>query len=63
MIRNKYAAFILYIVFFMVFWNLLDCLYTTFITGGVYQIAARRDLFIPSVVSICTGYLLFLRRD
>lgn len=63
MIRNKYAAFILYVVFFMAFWNLLDCLYTTFITGGVYQFAARKDLFTPAAVSLCSGYLLFLRRD
>ena len=61
MIKNKYAAFILFIIAFLAVWNLLDFLYTTFITRSAYQFAAGTDLAIPLVVAAVSGYLLFIR--
>lgn len=34
MIKNKYVAFVLFVIAFLAFWNLADYLYTTFITNG-----------------------------
>ena len=59
MIKSKYAVFILFIIAFLVFWNLLDYLYSTFITGSSYQFAAESDMILPVVV---VGYILFLRK-
>ena len=62
MIKNKYAAFGLFIVLFFVFWHLLDFLYNTFITKNGYQFSPIIDLTIPLIVSVTIGYLLFLRK-
>ncbi len=63
MIKNKYAAFVLFVIVFLGLWNLVDYLYTTFITNGTYQFAAGTDLVIPVIVSIVSGYFLFLRKN
>ena len=62
MIKNKYAAFILLIIAVLAIWNLLDYLYSTFITGGSYQLAAGTDIGLPVVVAVVVGYILFLRK-
>ena len=62
MIRNKYAAFILFIIAFLAMWNLLDYLYSTFITGSSYQFAAGSDMGLPVVAAVVVGYILFLRK-
>lgn len=61
MIKNKYVAFIIYVVVFLALWNVLDLLYTTLITKSAYQFAAGSDLAIPAVGAAVTGYLFFLR--
>lgn len=63
MIKNKYAAFVLFIIAFLAIWNLLDYLYTAFITGGAYHFAVGSDGAIPVVVAIVVGYLLFVRKN
>ena len=63
MIKNKYAAFVLYVIAFLGLWNLADYLYTTFITRATYQFAVGTDLAIPAAVAIVSGYLLFLRKN
>jgi len=62
MIKNKYAAYILFIIAFLAFWNLLDYLYSTFITGGSYHFTAGSDMGLPVVVAVAVGYILFLRK-
>ena len=47
MIKNKYAAYGLFVILFLVFWNILDCL---------------RDLITPLALAAVSGYLLFLRK-
>ena len=63
MIKNKYVAFILFIIIFLAFWNLADYLYTTFITSGAYHFAAGTDGVLPAVVAMVSGYLLFMRKN
>lgn len=58
---NKYFGFGLFVVLFLAFWNLLDFLYSTVITGNGYQFGAGADLGLPLVVAIVVGVLLFLR--
>ena len=40
MIRNKYAAFGLFAALVLVFWNLFDWLYASFVTGSGYSFGA-----------------------
>jgi F0F1-type ATP synthase membrane subunit a len=62
MIKSRSAAFGLYIVLFLAFWNLLDWLYTAFIAGGAYSFTAGGDLIVPLAAALVTGYLLFMRK-
>lgn len=61
MIKNKYAAYGLFVILFLVFWNILDGLYTSLITGNSYAFGAGRDLITPLALAAVSGYLLFLR--
>ena len=63
MIKNRIVAFVLFMVIWVLFWNLLDFLYSKFITGNAFQFAAAPDLGIPLAVAVVTGYFLFLRKD
>ena len=63
MIKNKYVAFVLFVVVFLAFWNLADYLYTTFITSGTYHFAAGTDGALPVGIAIVSGYLLFVRQN
>ena len=61
MIKNKYAAFALFIVLVIAFWNLFYFLYGTFITGKGYSFESGLDGGMPLVVGIVVGYLTILR--
>ena len=63
MIKNKYVAFVLFVVVFLAFWNLADYLYTTFITSGTYHFAAGTDGALPVGIAIVSGYLLFVKKN
>ena len=56
MIKNKYVAFVLFVIVFMAFWNLADYLYTTFITNGAYHFTAGADGALPLALAIVSGY-------
>ncbi len=62
MIKNKNVAFGLFVIFFLVFWNLFDFLYTVLISKGSYRFASGSDLIIPLGVAVASGYLFFLRK-
>ena len=61
MIKNKKAAFGLFVVVFLLVWNVLDFLYTTFITRSGYSFTGGVDFGGPLVIAIIMGFLLFLR--
>lgn len=63
MIKNKYVAFVLFVIAFLAFWNLADYLYTTFITNGAYHFAAGSDGTLPVGIALVSGYLLFVRKN
>ncbi len=62
MVKNKYLAYVLFVVLMIVFWNLIDFLYSSVITHNGYQFGIVGDLAIPLVVAVAVGYLLFLRK-
>ena len=59
---NKIVAYGLFVVVFMLIWNLLDFLWATLIAKSGYHFAAATDLVIPLVVSVVIGYVLFMRK-
>ena len=59
---NKKAAYGLFVVAFMLIWNLLDFLWATLIAKSGYHFAAVTDLAVPLVVSVVIGYVLFMRK-
>ncbi len=59
MIKNRISAFCIFVVFFLLFWNVLDYLFTTFFTRGIYIFGAGSDFVLPVVVAIVLGYLFF----
>lgn len=63
MMKNKKAAFALFVALFFVFWNILDYLYATFITRSGYQFSAIGDMSIPLVAAIMIGYFICLRKS
>lgn len=62
MIKDKKVAFGLYVVLFMVFWNIADLLWSTFINGSGYNFAVGSDLMFPLIAAIVTGYLFFFAK-
>ena len=62
MIRNRIVAFGLFVVVFLLIWNLLDLLYASFIVGSAYQFKPVTDLAVQLITAFLIGYLLFLRK-
>ena len=63
MIKNRLAACVIFIAFFLLFWNAADYLYSVVITKSAFHFAAGSDLILPLVVSAVIGGLLFLRNE
>lgn len=63
MVKDKKTAFVIFVVIFMALWNLLDFLYSTFITKACYQFRTSTDLLIPLGMALVLGYLQFLRNE
>ena len=62
MIRNKYVACALYVFFTIVFYNVLDYVHKTFVTGAGYQFAVSTDLFTPILIGVCLFLLTNMRK-
>lgn len=58
--KNKYFTYALFIILFLIFWNLFDYLFKTFFAELTYQFNMN-NLIIPFVVSIVIGYLIFIK--
>ena len=56
MIKDKRVAYAIYIVVFMVVWNVLHILFS----GSKYNLDGRIDVATPVVLAIVTGYLFFI---
>ena len=61
MIKNKKLAFVLFVVLFLMTWNMLDYLYSVALTRSAFRFSSGTDLLLPLIVSVVTGALLFLR--
>ncbi len=61
MIKDKKTAFAIYVVLFVVLWNIAEILWRT-ITGSGSD-AAGVNIAIPLVAAIVTGYLFFIARN
>ena len=53
---NKKIAFGLFVILFLVFWNVLDFLFATFVTRNGYQFNGMTDLAVP----LAAGKVLLL---
>ena len=61
MIKNKKLAFVLFVVLFLMAWNMLDYLYSVALTRSAFRFSSGTDLLLPLIISVVTGALLFLR--
>ena len=59
--KNKWVAFVLFIVFVVIFWNILDAAYHLIITRSGLSFSAGFDLALPVVIGAAMGFLLYLR--
>ncbi|MBR3227032.1 MAG: hypothetical protein IKF68_00640 [Erysipelotrichaceae bacterium] len=57
MIKNKYIAYGIYIVCFVIFWNLLEFLFNT----SGFRFNWTTDIVVPCAAAMTSGHLLFLR--
>lgn len=57
MIKDKKTAFAIYVVLFVVFWNLAEMLWRTL--SGTGNSGQGFDLAIPLTLALVTGYLLY----
>ena len=55
--KNKYAEFALYVIAFLVMWNIIEY----FLHRDTWQILSGDGLVIPLAVAIATGYITILR--
>ncbi len=62
MIKNKYLAFGLFIIIFVLFENLLDFLYSVFIIRSAYTFSVSVNLTAPLTIGAVVGYIIFLRK-
>ena len=60
MIKNKRTAFAIYVVLFVVLWNIAERLWLSFTGGSAGSDAAGPDITIPLILAVVTGYLFFL---
>ena len=58
MIKDKRIAFAIYVVAFIVVWNIVDLLVRT-ITGNH---AGDVDIVVPLIVAMVTGYLFYMAK-
>ncbi len=63
MIKDKRTAFALYVVLFMVFWNIADILWASFVNGAGHDFAIGFDIVTPLIAAIVTGYLFFIAKQ
>ena len=63
MIKDKKVAFGLFVAVVVIFWNILEFLYGTFITHNGYTFSMGTGVMLPLGLSLVVGYLLILRRD
>ena len=61
MIKNKKTAFVLYVVLFLLFWNVLEYIYSVLITQQPYQLVLGTDMGLPVILALTSGYIFFLR--
>ena len=61
MLKDRRVAWGLFVVCFLLVWNLLDFAYTTFLTGNLWHCSAGRDGGMPLLIAMLTGYFAFGR--
>lgn len=54
---------ILFTVIFVGVWNLLDMLFSTFITRSGYEFGIGDDLLLPLFIAVVLDYPLILKRQ
>ena len=49
-------------LFCVVFWNALDFIHASVVSGGTYSFSAFNDLCLPAVIGVTVGYITAVRR-
>lgn len=58
-IKNKYVAYTIYIIAFVVLWNLINFIFNR----DAYQFSSLSNNVVPLGVAAASGYLFFLRNN
>ena len=59
MIKNKYAALVIFIILCIAMWNVAQYLWATMISKEIWAPVVGRDFIKPGVAAACVGYVLF----
>ena len=60
---NRYVKIVIYVVVFFGAWNLVDYLYSTFITREGYVFGTFDNLLLPLICGIVLGAFFFFREN
>ena len=58
MIRNKYIQFILFVVFYVAFWNLMMWVFNQ----QTYSFTMNGGFTLPFTIAVILGYVFFLHK-
>ncbi|MDO5439269.1 MAG: hypothetical protein Q4F09_04515 [Erysipelotrichaceae bacterium] len=58
MIRNKYLAFALFVLFYTIFWNLMLWVFNQ----STFAFTVPGNVIVPLATAIVLGYLFYLRK-
>lgn len=61
--KKGIIGWIVFVVAYIGFWNLIDMLYSKFIAHTPYIFQTQTDLFLPLATGIALGYFLVFRNN
>ncbi|MEE3449876.1 MAG: hypothetical protein VZR27_04120 [Acutalibacteraceae bacterium] len=59
---KKVVLCILFVIIFVAVWNVLDLMYSTFITKSAYQFGIGDDMLLPLFMAVVLDIPLILRK-
>ena len=61
--QNRKVAWAVYVVCFLLIWNILEFIYTVFLTGTPWHFTIGQNGGLPLIIALVSGYFLIVRRQ